>query len=311
MKARMRFAPSTTGPAHPGTVLSALLCWLDARSRGSEIWLRLENLDPDRSRPDFVTQMIDDLEWMGLNWDRVLIQSDLRADHEAAMDRLEAKGLLYPCSCSRKQLRESGRSAPDGGYAYDNTCRHVHLPAGGWRSCKEAIRVKLPDEHIQLVDESGLDLSQNPSHAMGDPVVRRRDGAFAYHLACVVDDQTGGITRIVRGRDLAASAATQLLLQKLMDYPAPGYRHHFLLLESHGGKMAKFHGAVGMAELRKVYRAEVLCGILMAWAGVMDVVESCRPADLIGVFDWSRVRKSDMMLVWDGVSLKEDRGTYG
>jgi len=302
----MRFAPSTTGPAHPGTMLSAILCWLDARSRGAEIWLRLENLDPDRSRPELVSQMIDDLSWLGLNWDHVVIQSDQRADHEAALDLLAEKDLLYPCSCSRKQLRESGRAAPDGGYAYDNTCRHVRLPAGGWRTCRESIRVKLPDEEIHYVDESGLDLSQNPSRAMGDPVVRRRDGAFAYHLACVVDDQAGGMTRIIRGRDLATSAATQMLIQKILGYPAPAYRHHFLMLESHGGKMAKFHGAVGSAELRNVYRPDVLCGLLMAWAGVIDVAESCRPADLIKVFDWSRVRKSDMMLTWDGISLKTD-----
>jgi len=303
MKSRTRFAPSTTGPAHPGTMLSALLCWMDARSRGAEIWLRLENLDPDRCRPDFVSQMVDDLAWLGLSWDRVIIQSDQRTDHENAMDQLAAKGLLYPCACSRKQLRDNGRAAPDGGYAYENTCRNRPLPAGGWRDCGETIRVKLPDEPVSFMDESGLDLSQSPSRELGDPVVRRRDGAFAYHLACVVDDQQGGMTRIIRGRDLAVSAATQMQIQRMLGYPTPEYRHHFLLLESHGGKMAKFHGAVGAAELRRVYRPEELCGLLMAWADVKESTEPCRPDELVGVFDWSRVRKSDMMLAWDGVSL--------
>lgn len=300
---RTRFAPSTTGPAHPGTMLSALLCWLDARSRGAEIWLRLEDLDPDRCRPGFVQRMIDDLGWLGLTWDRVVVQSDRRVDHEAVMDRLEALGCLYPCSCSRRRLRENGRPAPDGGHAYDNRCRTHPLPPGGWRKCADAIRVKLPDEHVHVVDEAGLDLSQRPTHAMGDPVVRRRDGAFAYHLACVVDDHESGMNRIIRGRDLATSAATQILLHRLLGYAEPVYRHHFLLLESHGGKMAKFHGAVGASELRRFYDPEMLCGLLMSWSGVLEKPEPCRPADLSASFDWSRVRNSDLMVSWNGNHL--------
>lgn len=300
---RTRFAPSTTGEAHPGTLMSALLCWLDARSRGGEVWLRLEDLDPERSRPALADAMERDLAWLGLDWDRVERQSDNTAAHEAALDRLAGAGHLYPCGCSRSRLKSVGRPAPDGGFAYDNTCRARPLPPGGWRDCAEPLRVRLPDHPVALVDASGRDLSQHPARDMGDPVVRRRDGAFAYHLACVVDDHASGITHLIRGHDLAASAATQMHLQDLLGFPRPAYRHHFLFLEQRGGKMAKLHGAVGLSALRSCYDAPELCGLLLAWAGVLEKPEPCRPADAVSRFDWSRVRKTDMILKWDGQSL--------
>src|SRR4051812_16827302 len=124
-----RFAPSTTGAAHPGTLLSALLVWLDARSRGGRVVLRLEDLDPERSSPGLGAAMVDDLAWLGLEWDAVEVQSELAAQHHAALDRLAGAGALYPCRCSRSERRASGRRAPDGGWAYDNRCRDRPLPA--------------------------------------------------------------------------------------------------------------------------------------------------------------------------------------
>lgn len=301
---RTRFAPSTTGRAHPGTMLSALLTWLDARAQGGEAWLRLEDLDPDRCRPELNQAMMADLSWLGLEWDRVECQSETSQPYEAALDILESKGLLYPCSCSRSRIKSLGRVAPDGGYAYDNHCRKTPMPEGGWRSCHEPLRVRLPDEPVALVDESGRDLSQKPADEMGDPIVRRRDGAIAYHLACVVDDHEGLITRLIRGHDLAASAATQILMQKVLGYKTPSYYHHFLFLEKREEKMAKLHGAVSAAELRGCYQADELCGMLMAWAGVIDEERPCKPRDLISEFDWSRVRKGDMILEWTGKELK-------
>lgn len=286
-------------------MLSALLCWLDARSRGGEVWLRLEDLDPDRSRAELGEDMMRDLEWIGLDWDRVTRQSEHQARHETALDALEKDGLLYPCTCSRSRIKSLARTAPDGGFAYDNACRERKLPPGGWRACAEPLRARLPDRRVHLVDEAGRDLSQHPAMEMGDPVVRRRDGACAYHLACVVDDHDGGMTRLIRGHDLAASAATQILLQNLLGYPTPAYRHHFLFLERRKAKMAKLHGAVGAIELRRVYEPDQLCGLLLHWAGVIDAPYPCRPADLVGVFDWSRVRKEDMIVEWDGRSLRE------
>src|SRR5512147_569698 len=133
-----RFAPSTTGEAHPGTLLAALLVWLDARSRGGRVVLRLEDLDLTRTKAAWAEQMIEACRWLGLDWDAVVVQSDRRAAHADALDALAAAGRLYPCTCSRA-ARAGGRRAPDGSWAYDNTCRDRALPAGGWRAATGAI----------------------------------------------------------------------------------------------------------------------------------------------------------------------------
>jgi glutamyl/glutaminyl-tRNA synthetase len=128
---------------------------------------------------------------------------------------------------------------------------------------------------------------------MGDPVLRRRDGAIAYHLAVVVDDARAGITRIVRGRDLATSTATHVALQRLLGLPTPAYRHHFLLLEETGGKLAKLHGSIGWRELERTGSARVLCGRLAQLAGLLDDVRETSPRELLASFDWQRVRTDD------------------
>ncbi len=298
-----RFAPSTTGPAHPGTLLSALLVWLEARSQHRRLVLRLENLDPERCKPHFATAMAADLAWFGLDWDLVQYQDRLRAQHEAALDRLAVGGHLYPCRCSRAELRAAARPAADGGWAYDNRCRGRALPVGGWRACAEAIRVMLPLQRVELIDDGGSDLSQTPALDMGDPVVVRRDGAFAYHLVVVVDDAAAGVTHVVRGRDLAASTATQILLQRLLELPTPRYRHHLLLLEPRGPKLAKLHGAVGAAVLREHYTPAGLCGFLAHAAGLRSAFAPCVPAELLN-FAWADVACRDRVVRWTGAALE-------
>jgi len=298
-----RFAPSTTGPAHPGTLLAALLCWLDARSRGARLVLRLEDLDPERARPRWSEALVDDLAWLGLDWDATAEQHREAAAHEAALDRLAAAGRLYPCRCTRRDLRAAGLPAADGGFAYPGTCRGRSLPPGGWRAVAEPLRARLDPERVELVDESGLDLSRDPVRESGDPVVRRRDGSVAYHLAGVVDDARAGVTRVVRGRDLAGSTATQVALQRLLGLPTPVYRHHLLLLERRGGKLAKLHGAVGAPALRRVYEPPALCGILARAAGLVAGADPVTPRALIAGFDWSRVGTRDRVLDWTGEAL--------
>ncbi|HTM20325.1 MAG TPA: glutamate--tRNA ligase family protein [Kofleriaceae bacterium] len=298
-----RYAPSITGEAHPGTLLAGLLAWLDARSRGDRLILRLEDLDTTRLRSGLSERMVADLAWFGLDWDETVAQSALAAAHEAALDALAAAGALYPCACSRAQLR-GGRPAPDGGIAYDNRCRGRSLPAAGWRAVDEPLRARLPDDRIDLIDESGLDLSQAPAHAMGDPVVRRRDGAIAYQLAVVVDDAAAGVTRVVRGRDIAPSTATQVALQRLLALPTPTYRHHLLLLEPRGGKLAKLHGSVTASILREHYDAGALCGLLAHAADLQSAPTPCTPRDLLPTFTWSRVRPTDRSLTWTGTTLR-------
>ena len=301
-----RFAPSTTGPAHPGTLLAGLLCWLDARSRAARVVLRLEDLDPERCRPEYARAFVDDLAWLGLDWDAVVLQSEARPRHEAALDRLAAAGLLYPCGCSRTAVRAAGQPAPDGGFRYPGTCRARALPAGGWRGCGEPLRLRLEPGLVEIRDESGADLSLDPGAAFGDPVAVRRDGAVAYRLASVVDDAAEGVNRIVRGRDLALTTAPQVALQRVLGLPTPVYRHHLLLLEDHGGKLAKFHGAVGAAELRARYTAAELCGFLAHAASLRPDVSPITPAGLLADFTWNRVPPADRVVRWQNGSLTLD-----
>jgi glutamyl/glutaminyl-tRNA synthetase len=300
---RCRFAPTTSGPAHPGTLLAALLCWLDARSRGAALSLRLEDVDSKRCTPESADDMRSALEWFGLEWDEVSLQSANRSSHEAALDRLAARGVLYPCSCSRSEIKRSGERAADGGWRYSGTCRDRSLPKGGWRAVRKTLRLRLASERVDPVDEGVVDLAQDPAVEMGDPVLLGRAGLIAYHLASVVDDGHQEITRVVRGRDLAPSTAIHVMLQRLLDLPTPAYRHHFLLLEESGGKLAKFHGAVGWRELREHYAPDALCGLLAAAAGLVETAAPTRPGELLADFDWQRVRNQDVLLRWTGESL--------
>lgn len=299
-----RFAPSTTGVAHPGTLLAALLAWLDARSRGARLLLRLEDLDPERCRPELAARLQADLAWLGLDFDAVEEQHRHAARHAEALDRLAAAGALYPCGCSRSRLRAHGEKAPDGGFRYLNLCRGRALPPGGWRTCDEPLRAALPPGRIVPVDEGGLDLAQEPAREMGDPVVRRRDGAVAYQLAVVVDDAASGVTRVTRGRDLAPSTATQVALQRLLGLPTPVYRHHLLLLEERGGKLAKLHGAVGVDALRQVYSPDALVGWLAFACGIRDGPTPLSARALLADFRWERVRRRDRVARWTGRSLE-------
>lgn len=297
-----RYAPSTTGRAHPGTLLAALLCWLDARSHGARLLLRLEDLDPQRCRPEYAEAMQEDLAWLGLSFDAVTHQSDAGDDHTDALARLAARGLVYPCRCSRGDLRLHGERAPDGGFRYPNRCRERKLSQAG---PNDAFRVRIDAGVVQVRDEDGSDLSQDVAAAFGDPIVRRRDGGVSYLLANVVDDAREGVTRVVRGRDLATTTATQVALRALLEAgPDPVYRHHLLLLEHRGDKLAKLHGSVGADALREAYDGPSLCGELAHAAGLLAEPRPVTPDDLLADFRWSAVRGEDRALDWDGARLQ-------
>jgi glutamyl/glutaminyl-tRNA synthetase len=228
------------------------------------------------------------------------VQSARGAAHEAALDRLAAAGRLYPCACSRA-TRSGGRRAPDGGWAYENTCRGTPLPAGGWRAVRDLpVRARLDDDRVELIDDGGLVLSQTPACDMGDPIVRRRDGAVAYQLAVVVDDADEGVTVVVRGRDIAPSTATQVILQRLLGLATPRYRHHLLLLEARGGgKLAKLHGSIPWSLVRSRYRAGELLGVLAHGVGLQADAQPCTPRELLAGFAWPRVARDDRVARWD------------
>lgn len=296
---RGRFAPSTTGLAHPGTLLAGLLGWLDARSRGGEVLLRLEDLDRERTKPGYVERMERDLAWFGLDFDGRQLQSERHEAHAAALDALAREGRIYACDCSRATIRARGRLAPDGSHAYTGTCRGQSVGAAAWREESRPLRLVLESESIALFDESGLDLSGDAAQLFGDPVVRRRDGAFAYHFASVLDDDASEVDRVVRGRDLAPATLLQVALQRALGLRTPRYRHHCLLLERRGEKLSKLHGAVDVESLRGRYDAEALCGALASFVGLASEGARRTPHDLLADFDWSRVSESDIELGWD------------
>jgi glutamyl/glutaminyl-tRNA synthetase len=248
------------------------------------------------------------LEWLGLDWDSRSLQSEHGVAFEAALDRLAAQELIYPCVCSRARVQGAGLRAVDGSWRYPGSCRERALPAGGWRECRDALRLRLAPGRVEPRDEGGLDLAQDPSLALGDPVLRRRDGAFTYHLAVVVDDAAESVTRIVRGRDLATSTALQVTLQRALGLATPTYRHHLLLLEPRGEKLAKLHGAVGWRDLCSAYPAEALCGWLARAAGLRDAAHPLRPRELLADFSWQDVHAHDVVVRWTGSALELPAG---
>jgi glutamyl/glutaminyl-tRNA synthetase len=260
------------------------------------VLLRLEDLDPTRCTPALADEMQAALRWFGLDWNEVCLQSEEHAGHDLALARLVAQGDVYPCTCSRAAVREAGLLAADGGWRYPGTCRDrpfdpAALSSGDLEGT--ALRLRLAPGTIETPDESGLDLDQDPAAAMGDPVLRRRDGAIAYHLAVVVDDARQQIGRVIRGRDLAVCTAIQRALQRRLGLPTPIYRHHLLLLEERGGKLAKLHGAVSWRRLGEQMTPEALCGVLAHAAGLQPGSDPVRPADLVAEFAWRRIATDD------------------
>lgn len=342
----LRFAPSTSGLAHPGTLLAGMLAWLDARALAPQekFVLRLEDIDHERCKPEYADDMVEALRWLWLDWDKLQHQHLHRAMHEGALDLLEAKGRLFACGCSRSEIKSHARRAADGGWRYPGTCRHRLTIGQGWRSFiakGDAIRLKLdPDETIELSDEfaneSGLGLTQNPYLAMGDPILVSKSRALSYHIAVVVDDGVGAITRIVRGHDLAASTGIHVVLQRLLGFRTPAYQHHFLLLEPSGEKnleepgkapasaatirpkFSKLHGAVDWHALRDHLSPDRLVCFLAGVAGLLTEPDGsrgsgwqpraseCEPIDLADLrerFSWQRVRQADAPLFWTGSDL--------
>ena len=296
-----RFAPTTSGRAHPGTLLAGLLAWLDVKSRQGRFVLRMEDIDPSAEDGALRQGLLDDLEWFGLPWDELVWQSSRRQAHEAALDRLAALGLLYECGCSRTAVKAAGLPSAAGGWVYPGTCRHQKVL--DWRRSQLNLRVNLADFVVSVRDESGDDLGQVISQAMGDPLVRRADGGVTYQLAVVVDDAEAGVTRVVRGRDLATSTATQVALRQVLGLSLPVYRHHLLLLEPQGSKLAKLHQSIGADVLRQYYRPDQLCGFLAWVAGLRPSAQAVTLTDLLSGFSWDKVARADHAVGWSDHQL--------
>ena len=236
-----RFAPSPSGRMHLGNVFSALLAWLSVRSRNGRMLLRIEDLDPDRCRLEYIETLKRDLDWLGLDWDAEQTPQSKRADaYHAEFERLRAFGLVYPCYCSRAELHAaSAPHASDGNVIYAGTCRTLSDAERAAKTRKPAWRVIVPNTVITVQDGLQGEYTENLVQDCGDFIIRRSDGVYAYQLAVVTDDAAGGVTEIVRGRDLLSSVPRQMWLQKTLGFPTPAYYHVPLLLAPDGRRLSK------------------------------------------------------------------------
>lgn len=232
---RGRFAPSPTGPLHFGSLVAAAGSFLEARSHGGEWLVRIEDLDPPREIPGAADAILRTLESLGLHWDGEVLYQSRRSDaYRAALATLEERGWIYACACSRREITAKARRGPLGA-VYPGTCRGG-IPAG---SAPRALRVRTEDAwhtfHDDLLGPQRLNLARQ----VGDFVVRRADGLFAYHLATVVDDAAQGVSHVVRGADLLEATFCHLHLQHLLDLLRPRYLHLPVAVNHEGGKLSK------------------------------------------------------------------------
>ena len=294
---RGRFAPSPTGRMHLGNVFTALLAWLSAKSQGGQIVLRVEDLDPARSRPEYTAALLKDFRWLGLDWDeRAQDQSARGAVYAEAIERLRAQGLIYPCFCSRDQLHAaSAPHASDGRVIYDGRCRDLNVTEAMLR-LPHSLRVRIPEETVAFTDGLQGPQSMDLRREWGDFIVRRADAAAAYQLAVVVDDAACGITEVVRGRDLLSSTPVQLWLYKALDLPAPRFYHVPLLLAPDGRRLSKRDRDLNLDQLAARWNPRRIVGLLAWKAGLTDRWEEASPRELLPCFDWSRGRREDIVL---------------
>ncbi|HJV37599.1 MAG TPA: tRNA glutamyl-Q(34) synthetase GluQRS [Geothrix sp.] len=288
-----RFAPSPTGILHLGNLRTALASWLSARAAGGRWLIRLEDVDGPRCRRDLGEAQLWDLAALGLVSDApVAWQSERGAAYRTALETLHAAGRLYPCACTRKdlQLLASAPHTEDGLRPYPGRCRDR-----AWEGFDRALRLRLPEGPVAWEDRVLGPQVDDPAALTGDPLLFRRDGCFAYHLAVVVDDGAQGVTEVVRGADLRPVTATQVRLQEALGLPRPAYAHLGLIVAPDGGRLGKRAGALGVEAL--VARGGAVPEILgwLGWSlGCLDRPESCAAADLIPHFDWARVPKGEI-----------------
>lgn len=297
-----RYAPSPSGRMHLGNLLCCLLAWLSAKSKGGQVLLRIEDLDAARCPRRYAEAIVDDLAWLGLAADGPqppVYQSERAAVYQQFYDRLAAKGLVYPCFCSRSQLHAA--SAPhrsDGQVVYPGTCRGLTPEeiAEKARRKAPAWRVRVPDEEIAFTDGHLGPYRENLARDCGDFYLRRADGVFAYQLAVVVDDALMGVTEVVRGADLLSSTPRQLWLYRELGLQAPQFYHLPLLLDHEGRRLSKRDGDQSLENLRARYTPQEIVGRLAFACGLQDAPRPAAPQDLVGAFDWARVPRHDIFL---------------
>jgi len=296
-KVRGRFAPSPTGEMHLGNAWTALLAWLQVRSVGGTMVLRVEDLDPDRSRPEYTAALIEDLKWLGLNWDegpdvggpyKPYCQDERRSLYTQALDKLTALGYIYPCYCTKAELAASAPHVGDNAHIYPGTCR-----SGAAKDCRNrrpSLRLKVPSGKLIFKDGVFGFIEQDVLASTGDFVLRRSDGVHAYQLAVVVDDAAMEITHVLRGDDLLDSTPRQILLYHLLGLTPPNFAHVPLLYGNDGHRLSKRQRALSIAALRRSgVTADSVIGYLAWKAGLIDEYMPTTAASVVGCFDLKKL----------------------
>ena len=261
-----RFAPSPNGLLHLGHAYSALYTAQWAERMAGRFLLRIEDIDTARSKPEFTAAIFEDLRWLDLRWEEpALVQSERFPVYLDAADRLRARGLLYPCFCSRAEVAAAATdSDPDGAPLYSGTCRHLaptevsqRLASGeaaNWRLANDLATARTGMLTYTVAGPTPIDRPQiryaRPER-WGDAVIRRKDTPTSYHLSVVVDDVAQGVTHVTRGRDMEASTDLHILLQALLGIRSPSYTFHKLILDNEGNKLAKSKGSASLRSLRE------------------------------------------------------------
>ena len=286
---------------HLGNLFTALLAWLSARADGGEFVLRIEDLDPDRSRAEYAEAIRDDLRWLGLDWDREMpLQSTQTPVYAEQFERLRKRGLIYPCFCTRNELHAaSAPHASDGTLLYAGTCRNLTPAQIAVQTRKPAWRIRVPEETISFRDGVFGAVTQNLATACGDFILRRSDGVYAYQLAVVCDDALGGITQVVRGCDLLPSTPRQIWLGRELGFVQPAYYHVPLLVAPDGRRLSKRERDLDMEHLRRRYTPEQLTGRLAFLAGLRPEVSAVAPKELAHGFTWGVIHKNDIPISKD------------
>lgn len=256
---RGRFAPTPSGPLHLGSLLTALASWLQARHRQGHWLLRMDDLDTPRCPPGMDREILTQLQTHGLHWDgEVRYQSAHLGDYAQALARLDAAGLLYACDCSRAELARSSRAGPDQP-VYSGQCRN---PRAAPMSAAACLRLRVPAQSITLDDPVQGQVRRQLDREVGDFIVKRRDGQFAYQLACAVDEHAMGITEVVRGIDLLGSSFQQVHLLRQLEKPIPAYLHLPVIVDAQGRKLSKQNHAAPLDATHATANLRLCLGLL-------------------------------------------------
>jgi len=311
---RGRYAPSPTGELHLGNAWAALVAWLSIRSRNGDFVLRMEDLDPARSRPELALQILEDLAWLGLDWDEgpdlggphpPYTQSERGVFYDEAFAGLRAAGLLYPCFCSRKDIAAaaSAPQAPGDELRYPGTCRDLDPEMAEQRverGERHAWRFRVAEDarpRFRDLSHGSYGRDRAPS---GDFVVRRSDGVTAYQLAVVLDDDAMGIDEVVRGDDLLHSTPRQILLCEALRLKVPVYGHVPLLLGTDGARLSKRHAGITLRELREGgLGAFEIVGRLARLLELRPTEAPVTPGELAQEFSWKQIRPRPQGIVVD------------